>query len=520
MATMGESSSTPRRPVSRQSSQGKHRSMASGTDASPVSSSFHAPRRSVTVDEPARWRPESIDFSGYRPGDDQRRSSLFSSTTHRQSFSFSDDRIPEAKSDVLSQILYDIFTPGRLTRYFFITLPILFIVVPGCADVLFTDGSRKATDLLLLLLSSAFLYMSCTKPWDWYELTQEIKVREEPTIEAEQKADNDGAGDDQPSATAPETTKDTDKLPEKQDSNVATPENTSHPSLEEEARRRALAELHTHELLAQILIFAAPLMAASFVYSAGNQLGRPDGLVPNFGLKFFMVVAQAGTVRHVFRLLKARTLHLQRIVPVNPYLTETASSAQVQELASQLVELEERLLEVSRMATKTALTGGAPGSVNLEARLVQSVRNTIQPDLDALNRAVRRYEKKAAVLASLTEDRLNDIDGRLNDAISLSAVVARNTSLRGSILADIWTGTVERAMWTATLPLRGMLTLCMVPVRGLRRTFAVEVMDPGTPSGRRVKGYPDGGSGIKRNSSGRTAAARPPDRGPMKASGR
>ena len=347
-------------------------------------------------------------------------------------------------------------------------------------------------------------------PRDWYELTQEIKVREEPTIEAKQKADNDGAGDDQPSATAPETTKDTDKLPEKQDSNAATPEDIK---LEEEARRRALAELYTHEILAQILIFAAPLMAASFIYSAGNQLGRPDGLVPNFGLKFFMVVAQAGTVRHVFRLLKARALHLQRIVPVNPYLTETASPAQVQALAGRLAELEERLLDVSRMATKTALTGGAPGSGNLEARLVQSVRNTIQPDLDALNRAVRRYEKKAAVLASLTEDRLSDIDGRLNDAISLSAVVARNTSLRGSILADIWTGTVERAMWTATLPLRGMLTLCMVPVRGLRRTFAVEVMDSGTPSGRRVKGHLDGGSGIKRNSSGRSIAARLSDRG-------
>lgn len=165
MSTMGELSTTPRRPVSRQSVNGKPLSMASGTDASPASSSFHPPRRSGTVDEPARWRPESIDFPGYRPGDDQRRSSIFPNITHRQSFSFPDDRIPEAKSDALSQILYDIFTPGRLTQCFFMTLPVLFIVVPGCADVLFHDGSRKATDLLLLLLSSAFLYMSCTKPW-------------------------------------------------------------------------------------------------------------------------------------------------------------------------------------------------------------------------------------------------------------------------------------------------------------------------------------------------------------------
>lgn len=350
-------------------------------------------------------------------------------------------------------------------------------------------------------------------------MTQEIKIREEPAADTEHEADSHHVGDDQPSATDPGTAKDTEKLPEKLDSDGATTEKPGYPSLEEEARRRALAELHTHEILAQILIFAAPLMAAYFVHSVGNQLGRPNGLVPNFGLKFFMVSAQGFTIRHVFQLLKARTLHLQRIVPVNPYLEEAVSPAQFQELASRLAEVEERMLEVSRMATKTALTGGAPGSDNLEARLVQSVRNAIQPDLDALNRAVRRYEKKATVLASVTEDRLNDIDGRLNDAISLSAVVARNTSLRGSILGDIWTGTVERAMWTATLPLRGVLTLCRVPVRGLGRTFAVEGMDPVTP-GRRVKGNPETGSGIKRNSSGRSVAGRSADRGVVRGSGR
>ena len=103
-------------------------------------------------------------------------------------------------------------------------------------------------------------------------MTQEIKALEEPTIEADQKADHDGANDDQPSTTAPETTPDTDKMPVKQDSNVATTESTKPPSLKEEARRRALAELHTHEILSQILIFAAPLMAASFVHSA--EIGR------------------------------------------------------------------------------------------------------------------------------------------------------------------------------------------------------------------------------------------------------
>ncbi|KAK1832288.1 hypothetical protein QBC39DRAFT_73015 [Podospora conica] len=528
MTTIGESSSIPRRPVNRQSGQsgqGKSPSMSSGTDALPTSSSFQTPRRSVTVDEPARWRPESMDFSGYRPGYDQRRSSMFSNTTHRQSFSFSDDRIPEDKADVLGQILHDMFTPGRLTQYFFMALPVSFIVVPGCADVLFTDGSRKATDLLLLLLSSAFLYLSCTKPWDWYALTQEIKVRDEPIFEMEPMTDLDGAGGDKHTATTPETTKDTDTVAEKQDSDAVIPDKTGNPPLEEEIRRRALAELHTHEILAQILILVAPLIAASFVYSVGNQLGRPDGLVPHFGLKFFMVVAQVGTVRHVFRLLKARTLHLQRIVPANPYLMETVSPVQLQEVTGRLAELEERMLDVSRMVTKAALTGGSPatpGSGNPEARVVQSVRNTIQPDLDALQRAVRRYEKKAAVLASVTEDRLNDIDGRLNDAISLSAVVARNTALRGSMLADIWAGTVGMAMRTATFPLRGVLTLCMVPVRGLRRTFAVEVIDPGTPPGKRVKGYPDGGSGIKRNiGGGRSVGARPSsDRVAMKSNGR
>ena len=63
----------------------------------------------------------------------------------------------------------------------------------------------------------------------------------------------------------------------------------------------------------------------------------------------------------------------------------------------------------------------------------------IQPELDALNRAVRRYEKKATVLALQTEARLGAVDTRLDDAIALAAAAAK-AGRRASSSSDLGCG--------------------------------------------------------------------------------
>ncbi len=99
--------------------------------------------------------------------------------------------------------------------------------------------------------------------------------------------------------------------------------------------------------------------------------------------------------------------------------------------------------------------------------MVRDVRNAIQPELDALNRAVRRYEKKATVLALQTESRLAALDTRLNDAISLAAAAAKSSASHWSFVGWL----VDRAIWAAILPFQALLSVIALPFRAISATL-------------------------------------------------
>lgn len=65
---------------------------------------------------------------------------------------------------------------------------------------------------------------------------------------------------------------------------------------------------------------------------------------------------------------------------------------------------------------------------------IRKVQTTLQTQIDALNRAVRRYEKRATAQTMQTEARLQDLETRLRDALSLAAVAA-NYSQKPGVLS-------------------------------------------------------------------------------------
>ena len=237
--------------------------------------------------------------------------------------------------------------------------------------------------------------------------------------------------------------------------------------------RKALDELYLHEVGALFMCFTAPLLATLLLHAVRNLLSRPsEGLVSNYNLTIFMLAAEIGPLSHLIKLVQARTLHLQRLVHSNPYREGMVTPTQVRGLTSRLEDLEARMGTMAETVTAAAFGGGGGGGGDAQkqarqgAAMERSVRNSIQPELDALNRAVRRYEKKATVLASLTEARLNAIDTRVNDAISLAAAAAKmNSSQRGLLT---WLGGVMDALvWMLMLPVHALLRLCVLPLRVL-----------------------------------------------------
>ncbi|KAK5654160.1 hypothetical protein OQA88_7591 [Cercophora sp. LCS_1] len=461
MATVTESTLSPRSNGVSTTKTGRPATVtavASGSDASPVPAGFHGIRRSATVGEGAKWRPSSTEFNPRLSFDGERR----------RSSTLSDYSLSEAKRGLNE----DILNPGGgldTHDHKWSILPLIFALLPAVGGIFHKNGSSFVTDLMLLGLSGVFLNWSVTQPWAWYYSAQDIRVREELMVEMALEDDTD----DTDEATASPSKSDLADVPEDQPSSPSRKPKAA-PPLRSDAARRALDELYYHELCALIMCFTAPLMAAFLLHWIRDLLSRPsEALISNYNLVIFVIAAEIVPLSHMIKLVQARTLHLQRIVHSNPYREEMVTPSHMQSLAHRIDDLESRMLALSETATLSALNGGAPDPAKQQAKyevnVTRTVRNSIQPDLDALNRAVRRYEKKASVLASLTEARLTIIDGKINDAISLAAAAAKRNadSREWGFLARLGAVLVDWTVWVVLLPVKGVISLCVLPLRGM-----------------------------------------------------
>lgn len=172
------------------------------------------------------------------------------------------------------------------------------------------------------------------------------------------------------------------------------------------------------------MCFLFPAGGAWLLHHIRGQLTRPsEGLVSNYNLTIFLLASELRPLSHLIKLVQARTLHLQRIVNTNTYNTasNSSSSAAINDLQDRLTEIENHITDTNTNGTNYAATKSPTPD------LITQVRKTLQPDLDALNRAVRRYEKRTTLLSLQTESRLQDLEKRLGDAITLAAAAERSS---------------------------------------------------------------------------------------------
>lgn len=199
------------------------------------------------------------------------------------------------------------------------------------------------------------------------------------------------------------------------------------------------------------------MLGAYLLHTIRTQLSRPsEGLVSDYNLTIFLLASEIRPMAHLVKLIQARTLHLQRIVNSNPYIntpTSPSTSADISDLTQRINDLENLTTSISPQPSSTNLTTKEKSS------LTSSIRSTLQPELDALNRAVRRYEKRATLQAFQTDSRLQDLENRLNDAISLAAAAANTASYKRGFTGVVieWCATavvvpVQVAGWLVALP--------------------------------------------------------------------
>ncbi|GAO16898.1 hypothetical protein UVI_02046620 [Ustilaginoidea virens] len=226
-------------------------------------------------------------------------------------------------------------------------------------------------------------------------------------------------------------------------------------------QRAALRELYAHEILALISCFALPLLSAYLLHFIRVQLSRPsEGLVSNYNLTIFLLASELRAFSHSLKLVQSRTLHLQRVIHGNPFASPTQIGSQIEEMLERLERLEARSLAeefVRDHGQDTSSVGGQD-----RATATREVRNAIQPDLDALNRAVRRYEKKATMLQYQTDCRFSALDLRMDDALALAAIAAKNSNSK-----SIFVRIVESLMAVLLFPLNALVQVWMLATRSL-----------------------------------------------------
>ena len=195
-------------------------------------------------------------------------------------------------------------------------------------------------------------------------------------------------------------------------------------------QRAAVSELRRHELLALLSCFLGPICGAWLLHTIRFQLSRPsEGLVSDYNLSIFLLAAEIRPLSHILTLIQSRTMYLQRIVAANPHAPQPGDASMPQEVLARLDELESHAASAVTEAKNKAEEAKAP-------QITAEVRRSIQPELDALNRAVRRYEKRATVFNMQIEAQLQDLDKRTRDALSLAAAAERGRKGSAALLMD------------------------------------------------------------------------------------
>ncbi|KAF2157777.1 hypothetical protein K461DRAFT_290058 [Myriangium duriaei CBS 260.36] len=324
--------------------------------------------------------------------------------------------------------------------------PLAFALLPALGGLIFTNGSAFITDVLLLGLAAIFLNWSCRLPWQWYHSAQGIRQAslrrpssssDRPTSPLERKSDPIGrkSSDSAIHSDDADTQKDADG------------------PFDAESPEDAAEILRTHEKLAFISTFVLPALGAYLLHVIRGQLSNSSTvLVSDYNLTIFLLAAEIRPFRQLIKLITNRTLHLQRLANNLDHLAiEPQKTA---DFESRLELLEAKANEPAPNPLPTGVQKEEMSQLSVE------LRKRYEPRIEALERAVRRYEKRVTVLSIATENRLQALEARMQDALSLAAVAAQS-SQRPSIL----TATVTYFARIVVMPVELACAACLWPIR-------------------------------------------------------
>ncbi|KAI0148444.1 hypothetical protein GGR57DRAFT_493612 [Xylariaceae sp. FL1272] len=380
-------------------------------------------------------------------------------------------------SDLLETSADELLNPSKsdtdtIATSNFVYIPLILALLPAVAGIFFENGAAFFTDLTLLSIAALFLHWSVTQPWDWYRTAQQVRVAQDDILNTS-VFDSDSEGD----LTQDSAVTALEQVPEETGTSKAPEEPVDEPQPKrlnprrskrwEERQVAAAKELYVYEILALVWCFVFPMLSCYLLHTIRGQLTRPsEGLVSDYNLTIFLCAAEVRPVAHFIKMVQLRTIHCQNIVARSPYAQRTKTAQDIQALNDRLDDLEARPIP---MNNNNANGHTRPEELNrtVESVVGKEFRRSVQPELEALNRAMRRYEKKLTLLANQTDNRIEYVDYRLNDAIALAAIAAKNSKSHWPITSWL----LDRTTLVVVFPFRVVGAILTFPFRTASTLF-------------------------------------------------
>ena len=242
--------------------------------------------------------------------------------------------------------------------------PTVVALLPIFCSLIFGSHSEHWTDLMLLILVAIYLHNCVTVPWDYYRhSTLRLRSYDTKTMTLEQR----GAF---------------------------------------EALQRA-----TRNAFLGLVI--GPVLGAALLHYIRSALDRPaNGLISNFNIGVFVLAAEIRPMRIAYKYLVSRSDKLQKQLVDAPESQYDQLRDQVGLLHEQIEKLQ-RELDHYHQGMNGITNGNAAGKAALSRRestaaaQVQAVASAAaQEEVEALKRAMRRYERHEQQLKDQWEERL------------------------------------------------------------------------------------------------------------------
>ena len=156
-----------------------------------------------------------------------------------------------------------------------------------------------------------------------------------------------------------------------------------------------MVELRRTELMSLAFTLATPWIGSALLHYVRPVLHDPSYINP-FSVRLFMIASGIKPWTHFFGILKRRTLHLQSKVKHPP--------SEFDSFRQKLERMERELQAFKKEAASKAD--------------VRVLRDAVDAPLTDLVKAVRRHERKGELMRISAEERFEDLDIKVDEAIN------------------------------------------------------------------------------------------------------